>query len=47
MRCNSRNCQSVFGEYLALRDYKLSRRKDLDGQIETLATMTLATEIGD
>jgi transposase len=59
----------VFGEYLALLDYKLSRRDDLDEQIEkialspaykpfvdqlrsfrginTLAAMTLATEIGD
>ena len=27
----------MFGEYFALLDYKLSRRKDLDGQIETLA----------
>ena len=61
--------RSVFGEYLALLDYKLSRREELDGQIEklafspaykprverlrcfrginTLAAMTLATEIGD
>lgn len=59
----------VFGEYLALLDYKISRRDDLDEQIEklalspaykpfvdrlrcfrginTLAAMTLATEIGD
>ena len=29
--------RSVFGEYLALLDYKLSRREDLDGQIEKLA----------
>ena len=61
--------RSVFGEYLALLDYKLSRREELDDQIEklafspaykprverlrcfrgidTLAAMTLATEIGD
>lgn len=29
--------RSVFGEYLALLDYKTSRREDLDGQIEQLA----------
>ena len=29
--------RSVFGEYLALLDYKLSRQEDLDGQIEKLA----------
>lgn len=29
--------RSVFGEYLALLDYKTSRREDLDGQIEKLA----------
>lgn len=61
--------RSVFSEYLALLDYKVSRREDLDGQIEklafspaykpkidrlrcfrgvdTLAAMTLVTEIGD
>ena len=61
--------RSVFGEYLALLDYKTSRREDLDGQIEklafspifrprldrlrcfrgidTIAAMTLLTEIGD
>jgi transposase len=61
--------RAVFGEYLALLDYKLSRREDLDEQIQklafgpvyrptigrlrcfrridTLAAMTLATEIGD
>jgi transposase len=61
--------RAVFGEYLALLDYKLSRRDDLDEQIaqiafsppyrtvvqrlccfrgiNTLAAMTLATEIGD
>jgi len=61
--------RSVFGEYLALLDYKISRREDLDAQIErlafssaykpaverlrcfrginTLAAMTLITEIGD
>jgi len=60
---------SVFGEYFALLEYKISRRDDLDSQIEklalrpaykpwvgrlccfrginTLAAMTLATEIGD
>ena len=59
----------VFGEYLALLDYKISRRDDMDEQIEklalrpaykpfvdrlrcfrginTLAAMTLSTEIGD
>lgn len=61
--------RSVFGEYLALLDYKTSRREDLDDQIEklafspayrprvdrlrcfrgidTIAAMTLMTEIGD
>jgi transposase len=61
--------RSVLGEYLALLDYKISRREDLDEQIEklalgqaykplverlrcfrgidTLAAMTLVTEIGD
>ncbi len=61
--------RSVFSEYLALLDYKISRREDLDDQIETLAfsdtykplvdrlrcfrgvdtlaAMTLVTEIGD
>jgi transposase len=61
--------RSVFGEYLALLDYKTSRREDLDDQIErlafssvfkpqvdrlrcfrgidTIAAMTLLTEIGD
>lgn len=29
--------RSVFGEYLALLDYKLSRREELDAQIEALA----------
>jgi transposase len=29
--------RSVFGEYLALLDYKVSRREDLDEQIHTLA----------
>jgi len=60
---------SVLGEYLALLDYKTSRREDLDHQIEeiafssdyragvgrlrsfrgldTIAAMTLLTEIGD
>ena len=64
-----REDRSVFGEYLALLDYKTSRREDLDGQIEklafsstfkprvdrlrcfrgidTVAAMTLVTEIGD
>ena len=59
----------MFGEYLALLDYKISRRDDMDEQIEklalrpaykpfvdrlrcfrginTLAAMTLSTEIGD
>ena len=61
--------RAVFGEYLALLDYKISRRDELDEQIaeialspsyrsvverlrcfrgiNTLAAMTLATEIGD
>jgi transposase len=61
--------RSVFSEYLALLDYKLSRREDLDKQIDklafspaykpkvdrlrcfrgidTIAAMTLVTEIGD
>ena len=61
--------RSVFSEYLALLDYKISRREDLDDQIEklafsdaykplvdrlrcfrgvdTLAAMTLVTEIGE
>ena len=61
--------RSVFGEYFALLEYKISRRDDPDSQIErialtpaykawvgrlccfrginTLAAMTLATEIGD
>jgi transposase len=65
----AREDRSVFGEYLALLDYKTSRREDLDDQIErlafssgfkprvdrlrcfrgidTIAAMTLLTEIGD
>jgi len=51
--------RAVFGEYLALLDYKISRRDELDEQItqiafspqyrgiNTLAAITLATEIGD
>ena len=35
--CWSRKTRSVFGEYLALLDYKLDRRAELDRQIETLA----------
>lgn len=37
----------VFGEYLALLDYKLQRREELDRQIEQLAlTPALATAVG-
>lgn len=65
----AREDRSVFGEYLALLNYKTSRREDLDDQIEklafssvfkarverlrcfrgidTIAAMTLLTEIGD
>lgn len=35
-----RGDRSVFGEYLALLEYKISRREDLDEQIETLAFST-------
>lgn len=33
--------RTVFGEYLALLEYKISRREDLDGQIEKLALSPL------
>jgi transposase len=33
--------QTVFGEYLALLEYKISRREDLDGQIDRIALSPL------
>ena len=37
----------VFGEYLALLEYKIARREDLDGRIQALAlTPTLAPMVG-